>query len=162
LSHIGQGRRKAPVNLLFLQEIMVSVLGLSFVVLASVEATYQILSQLTVTLYLVKYLPIFAAAIRLRTSQPNTPRPYRVPFETSGMYLFGGLGFLGSLLAFVLSFVPPNQIAAGSPATFVAMLIGGTILFVAIPFVIYAIRRPGWRQAGRDFEPFSWERAGKP
>jgi putative glutamate/gamma-aminobutyrate antiporter len=152
----------APVNLLFLQAILVSILGLSFVVLPSVEATYQILSQLTVILYLVMYLLMFAAAIRLRTSQPNTPRPYRVPFGTFGMYLFGGLGFLGSLLAFVLSFVPPSQIAVGSPAMFVSMLIGGTIFFVAIPFVIYAIRRPGWRQAGSDFEPFSWERAGKP
>ena len=60
---------------------------------------------------------MFAAAIYLRYSQPNRPRPYRIPGGDIGMWLIGGLGFLGSLLAFVLSFIPPSQISVGSPST---------------------------------------------
>lgn len=152
-----QNRAGAPESLLIVQAVIVTGLSLMFVVLPSVQATYQILSQLTVILYLVMYLLMFAAAIKLRLSQPDTPRPYRVPGGTLGMWVFAGVGFLGALLAFVLSFVPPAQIAVGSPVAYVGYLVAGTLIFVGLPFLIYAARRPSWRDPNSDFEPFSWE-----
>lgn len=147
-------------HILLVQAILVSALSIMFVVLPSVQAAYQILSQLTVILYLIMYLLMFAAAIYLRYSQPNRPRPYRIPGGDAGMWLIGGLGFLGSLLAFVLSFIPPSQISVGSPATYVEILIGLTVLFVILPFVIYAVRKPHWRDPETDFAPFTWETEG--
>ena len=153
----------APSHILIVQGLIVPFLSGMFVVLPSVQAAYQILSQLTVTLYLIMYLLMFAAAIRLRYSEPETPRPYRVPFGGFGMWLFAGVGFLGSLIAFVLSFVPPSQIAVGSPSTYVWILIAGNIVFVAIPLIIYALRKPHWqtREGTADFEPFNWQRDGR-
>ncbi|MDT7858340.1 amino acid permease [Rubrivirga sp. S365] len=148
----------APVNLLYLQAGIVSVLALAFVVLPSVQATYQILSQLTVILYLIMYLLMFASALWLRRTQPDTPRPYKVPGGKAGMWVFAGAGFLGSLLAFVLSFVPPSQVAVGSPTLYVGLLVLGTVVFVGLPFLIYKLRRPTWRAENSDFEPFSWEK----
>ena len=147
-------------HILLVQAILVSALSIMFVVLPSVQAAYQILSQLTVILYLIMYLLMFAAAIYLRYSQPNRPRPYRIPGGDAGMWLIGGLGFLGSLLAFVLSFIPPGQISVGSPATYVEILIGLTVLFVIMPFVIYALRKPHWRDPDTDFASFTWESEG--
>jgi putative glutamate/gamma-aminobutyrate antiporter len=147
-------------HILLVQAILVTALSVMFVVLPSVQAAYQILSQLTVILYLIMYLLMFAAAIYLRYSQPNRPRPYRIPGGDIGMWLIGGLGFLGSLLAFVLSFIPPGQISVGSPATYVEILIGLTVLFVIMPFVIYAVRKPHWRDPETDFAPFTWEAEG--
>ena len=147
-------------HILLVQAILVTALSIMFVVLPSVQAAYQILSQLTVILYLIMYLLMFAAAIYLRYSQPNRPRPYRIPGGDIGMWLIGGLGFLGSLLAFVLSFIPPSQISVGSPATYVEILIGLTVLFVIIPFVIYWLRKPHWRDPATDFAPFTWEAEG--
>ncbi len=144
-------------HILLVQAILVSALSVMFVVLPSVQAAYQILSQLTVILYLVMYLLMFAAAIYLRYSQPNRPRPYTIPGGDAGMWLIGGLGFLGSLLAFVLSFIPPGQISVGSPTTYVGILIGLTVVFVALPFLIYAVRKPHWRDPESDFAPFTWE-----
>lgn len=63
------------ILLLLVQVIPVTALSIMFVVLPSVQAAYQILSQLTVILYLIMYLLMFAAAIYLRDSQPNRPRP---------------------------------------------------------------------------------------
>lgn len=148
----------APTSLLYLQAIIVTLLSLLFIVLPSVEATYQILAQLTIILYLIMYMLMFAAAIRLRYTQPGTPRPYRVPGGRIGMWLFAGLGFLASLAAFATSFIPPNQIGVGSPAAFIGLLILGALIFVAIPFAIYALRRPSWVMEHEDFEPFSWDR----
>ena len=66
-------------HILLVQAILVTALSIMFVVLPSVQAAYQILSQLTVILYLVMYLLMFAAGIYLRFSQPNRPRPYKIP-----------------------------------------------------------------------------------
>ncbi|MEO1105841.1 MAG: amino acid permease, partial [Pseudomonadota bacterium] len=149
----------APVSLLFLQAFIVTLLALLFVVLPSVQATYQILAQLTVILYLIMYMLMFAAAISLRRSQPDTPRPYRVPGGIIGMWIVGGLGLVAALAAFLTSFIPPSQIGVGSPVAYVALLIGGAAFFVALPFAIYALRRPEWKGQGDDFEPFSWDRS---
>lgn len=153
-------QRGMPTHILLVQAILVTVLSVMFVVLPSVQAAYQILSQLTAILYLVMYLLMFAAGIYLRYSQPNRPRPYRIPGGDAGMWIVGGAGFAGSLLAFILSFVPPGQISVGSPETFVALLIGLTVVFVAMPFAIYAVRKPHWRDPTSDFAAFTWEAEG--
>jgi len=150
-------------NILMLQGLIVTFLAIMFVILPSVQAAYQILSQLTVTLYLIMYLLMFAAAITLRHTEPKTPRPYRVPGGEAGMWIFAGAGLIGSLIAFVLSFVPPSQISVGSPMTYVGILIAGNVFFVAIPLLLYAVRKPHWKTAegASDFEPFGWEAEGR-
>lgn len=153
----------APSHILLVQGLIVTFLSIMFVVLPSVQAAYQILSQLTVTLYLIMYLLMFASAIHLRYSEPHTPRPYKVPFGAAGMWIFAGIGLVGSLIAFVLSFVPPSQIAVGSPSTYIWILIAGNIVVVAIPFIIYALRKPHWKtpEGSADFEPFDWDKEGR-
>lgn len=147
-------------HILLVQAFLVTALSVLFVVLPSVQTAYQILSQLTVILYLVMYLLMFGAGIYLRYSQPNRPRPYKIPGGAYGMWLIGGLGLLGSLLAFVVSFIPPSQIAIGSPSLYIGILIGLTIVFVTIPFLIYSVRKPHWRDPESDFAPFTWEVEG--
>jgi putative glutamate/gamma-aminobutyrate antiporter len=144
-------------NIMISQAIIVTVLATLFVVLPSVQSVYQILSQLTVILYLVMYLLMFAAAIRLRSRQPNRPRPYRVPGGKVGMWVVAGVGFVGSLTAMFFSFIPPNQIDVGSPVFYVGLLAVLTVVFVAVPFVVYQVRRPSWRDPQSDFAPFTWE-----
>ncbi|MBQ8493733.1 MAG: amino acid permease [Alistipes sp.] len=146
-------------NILLVQGAIVTLLGLLFVVMPSVQSFYQILSQLTVLLYLIMYMLMFAAAIALRYKLPDAERPFRLGKRGNGLiWLLGGLGFLGSLLAFVLSFIPPSQIAVGSNVVWFAVLIIGAIIFVGIPFIIYAKRKPSWKAADATFEPFHWER----
>lgn len=144
-------------HIMLLQAGLVTVISILFVVMPSVQATYQILSQLVVILYLVMYLLMFAAAIYLRFSQPNRPRPYSIPGGRKGMFLVAGIGFIGSLIAFIFSFIPPGQIAVGSPTTYVLILIILTVFFVTLPFVIYANRKPHWKDENADFAPFTWE-----
>ncbi|GIU24129.1 amino acid permease [Shewanella schlegeliana] len=145
-------------HIMMAQALLVTLISTVFVVLPSVQAAYQILSQLTIVLYLIMYLMMFAAAIYLRYSQPNRPRPYKIPGGSLGMWLIAGLGFIGSLTAFLFSFIPPSQIAVGSPETFVAILVILTIVFVSLPLVIYKARKPHWRDPEvTDFAPFTWE-----
>ena len=145
-------------NILFIQGGIVTLLGLLFVVMPSVQSFYQILSQLTVLLYLIMYLMMFAAAIYLRYNMKKANRPFRIGSKGNGlMWLIAGVGFLGSLLAFVLSFIPPGQIAVGSNAMWYSVLVIGCIVVVAAPLIIYAMRKPSWKDESTAFEPFHWE-----
>ena len=87
----------------------------------------------------------------------SAPRPFRLGKGNGLMWLIGVVGFCGSLLAFVLSFVPPSQIATGSNKVWYSVLIVGCIVMVAIPYIIYAMRKPSWRNRDTDFAPFHWE-----
>ncbi len=153
----GMGR-----NIMIVQAAIVTVLAALFVILPSVQSVYQILSQLTVILYLVMYLLMFAAAIRLRYTQPNRPRPYLIPGGKVGIWIVAGVGFVGSLVAMFFSYIPPGQIAVGSPVLYVGLLVVLSVIFVAIPFVVYHMRRPTWRDPKSEFfAPFTWEKENR-
>lgn len=142
-------------NILLIQGGAVTILSLLFVVMPSVQSFYQILSQLTVLLYLIMYLMMFAAAIYLRYSMKDTPRPFRLGSKGNClMWIVSGVGFLGSLLAFVLSFIPPAQISVGSNAVWYSVLVIGCVVVVVAPFIIYAMRKPHWVDKDSQFEPF--------
>lgn len=146
-------------NILLIQGAAVTLLSLLFVVMPSVQSFYQILSQLTVLLYLIMYLLMFAAAIYLRYSMKDTPRPFRLGSKGNCvMWIVSGVGFLGSLLAFVLSFIPPAQIAVGSNTTWYSVLVIGCLVVVIAPFIIYAMRKPDWENKDSLFEPFHNEK----
>ncbi len=146
-------------NILIIQGIIVTILSLLFVVMPSVQSFYQILSQMTVLLYLIMYLLMFAAAIYLRYSMKDAERSFRIGKKGNFlMWVIAGLGFAGSLLAFVLSFIPPSQIATGSNAVWFGVMFGGCIVFVAVPFIIYALRKPSWQDKDAQIQPFHWEK----
>ncbi|MFI3259252.1 MAG: amino acid permease [Rikenellaceae bacterium] len=150
-------KRGVQRNILLFQGGLVTLLSLLFVVMPSVQSFYQILSQLTVLLYLIMYMLMFAAAITLRYKMRGQERPFRLGSRGNlVMWILGGIGFLGSLLAFVLSFIPPSQIQTGSTEVWFGVLISGCVVVVAIPFVIYAMRKPSWKSSD-DFAPFADE-----
>ncbi|MFI3264984.1 MAG: putative glutamine/gamma-aminobutyrate antiporter GadC [Rikenellaceae bacterium] len=147
-------------NILLIQGAIVTLLSLLFVVMPSVQSFYQILSQLTVLLYLIMYMLMFSAAIVLRYKMRDTPRPFRLGRGNGLMWLLGLFGFFGSLLAFVLSFIPPSQISTGSNTVWFGVLIAGCIIVVGAPFIIYAMRKPEWKSADQKdhFAPFHFEK----
>ena len=145
-------------NILFFQGAIVTLLSLLFVVMPSVQSFYQILSQLTVVLYLIMYLIMFASAIRLRYNMKDTERPYRIGKKGNALiWIISGVGFCGSLLAFILSFIPPAQISTGSNAVWYSVLVIGCFVMVGVPLVIYSKRKENWKSKETSFEPFHWE-----
>jgi putative glutamate/gamma-aminobutyrate antiporter len=145
-------------NILLVQGGIVTILSLLFVVMPSVQSFYQILSQLTILLYLIMYMLMFSAAIVLRYKMKDTPRPFRLGKGNGLMWIMGAVGFGGSLLAFVLSFIPPGQIQTGSNAVWYTVLIAGCVVMVVIPYIIYAMRKPSWRDPNAEFAPFHWDK----
>lgn len=149
------------INILMVQGVIVTILVMLFTFLPSVQAVYQILSQLTSILYLTMYVMLFLAGMKLRKKYPNLKRPFMVPGGKVGIYIFGVVGVIGAVMAGALSFLPPSQIDVGSKDTWYMVLIIGYIVFVGLPLVIYALRKPSWvnESAANAVEPFMWEKA---
>ena len=138
-------RQGIPVPLMILQGVIVSIFGVVFLLLpGDVNSAFWELFALATTVYLVMYFIMYAAAIRLRYSEPHTPRPFRVPGGTLGMWIVAGWGFASMAFVFVIAMLPPTQIPYGSPLDYEIFLVVGTALCVAVPFLIYWRRKPSW------------------
>ena len=147
--------------ILIVAGVFVSVLTLILLVLPTVESAYQIMSQMATIIYLIMVLMIYGAFIRLRRTQPNKKRGFKVPFGKLGEWLVCGLGILGAMAALLLSYLPPSQIQTGSPVIYIGILLLGVGIFVALPLVVYAIRKPSWRNPQSHFYPFDWQIEGR-
>ncbi len=125
-----------PRNFLLTQAVFVSILSIVFLLMPTINSAYWVFMVLCTQLYLVMYLLLFAAAMRLRKTHPDTPRPFKVPGAAKGMWIFGSIGLLSTLFAFFVCFFPPSQILPGEKTTFILTLIGAIYTLVSLPFWI--------------------------
>lgn len=146
---------------LWVEGVFVTILTLVLLVLPTVESAYQIMSQMATIIYLIMVLMIYGAFLRLRRTQPNKQRGFKVPGGNFGKWIVTILGMSSALLALVLSYLPPSQISTGSPVVYISILILGVAIFVALPLVVYARRKPSWRNPDAHFYPFDWQIEGR-
>lgn len=126
----------APVVILLTQGLIFTLLTCTFVLQDSINEAYWILSDLSAQMALLVYIFMFAAAIKLRYSDPTRHRPYRVPGGNFVMWLVSLSGICCCLLAMGIGFVPPTQIPIDNIPFFESFLVGGLILFVVIPWLL--------------------------
>src|SRR4029079_16994305 len=98
-------------NILVTQGLITTVIALGYALIPDVSSAYWIFSVITTQVYLIVYLLMFVAAVRLRRSQPDHPRGYKAPMLVG----LCGVGFAASLAALLIGFVPPAQFGGGSP-----------------------------------------------
>jgi putative glutamate/gamma-aminobutyrate antiporter len=134
------------VNILIIQAIIVSLLASLYFIMDNVSVAFFVLSAMTVTLYLVMYILMYAAAIKLRYSQPDLPRSYKVPGGLYGMWLVAGIGLIGVCFSLVVGFFPPTNLPVGNPTLYVGLVSVGMIVFVGLPLLINKIKKPEWKQ----------------
>ncbi len=133
-------------NILLVQAVIVSILASFYFIMKDVSVAFFLLSAMTISLYLVMYILLYAAGIKLRFSQPDLPRPYKVPGGLTGMLLVSGVGLFGVGFALLVSFFPPTNLPVGNPALYVGLVASGLIIFVGLPFWINAIKKPEWKK----------------
>ncbi|OFW56542.1 MAG: amino acid:proton antiporter [Actinobacteria bacterium RBG_19FT_COMBO_54_7] len=130
-------------NILIGQGIVVSVIALLFAFIPSVSSAFWILSAMTTQIYLIMYVLLFIAVVKLRKSQPERPRGYRVP----ALMFMAGVGLVSSVLVFFIGLIPPSQFGSNSPALYALLLLGGTLgLGLGVPFLFLWLRKPSWKQ----------------
>lgn len=132
-------RNGVQVNILIIQGCIVTLLSSFYIFMNDVSVAFFLLSALTIGLYLIMYMMMYASGIRLRYTQPDLKRTYRIPGGRAGMWGVAGIGFLAVLFAFVVTFFPPSQLPVGSPATYTWLVVIGTVVFLAIPLIITTV-----------------------
>jgi len=133
----------APVAVLVIQALIGSAISLLYVFLPSVNQAYWILSAMTVELLCIVYILVFASVIKLRYSQPDTPRPFRIPGGMAGIWIVGGLGLFGTAFAFIVGLMPPSYFATSGIA-YVGAVLFGTFILAVPPLVFLKCKKPGW------------------
>jgi amino acid transporter len=128
-----------PTGALILQAVIGSVLAFGMMLIPSMNSAYWLLSALTTLCLCVEYLPFFAALIRLRQTQPNTPRPYKLPWGAAGAWIIAGIGFLAIVFTFVIALFPPQGMNVPTPV-YIAFMVIGTILLCMWPLIFLARR----------------------
>lgn len=131
-----------PTHILILQAVISSLLSLVIFFMPTISGAFWIMSALTAQLYMIMYLFMFAAAIKLRYSKPDVPRPYRIPGGKPGMWIVSGIAFLTALLAIIVGFIPTSNVRAEGIAAqvgYVAFLFLGSLFFMAIPLFLYHV-----------------------
>lgn len=135
LAFQGTNRHGAPIVMLIAQAVIVTLLSTLFLFMPSVNGSYWLLTALAAQLYMLMYLMMFAAAIKLRVSAPAQPRAFRIPGGLPGMIVVAGVGIIGAVTTLVVSFIPPGGIDVGSFAQYELTLIGGLLLMCSPPFI---------------------------
>ncbi|CAB4878570.1 unannotated protein [freshwater metagenome] len=127
------------INILIVQGIIVSVLALLFAVVPNVSSAFWILSAMAVQLYLIMYMIMFLAAMKLRRTQPDVVRGFRTP----AMKVVGSVGLAASALAFLIGFAQPTGSNINN-FVYVGFLLLGILVLGCGPFIFYALRKPSW------------------
>jgi hypothetical protein len=78
---------------------------------------------------------MFIAAIKLRLSEPDHYRAFKIPGGLFGMLFVAGIGMIGVCTTLAVSFIPPDGIDVGSFARYEATLILGLMLMCLPPFL---------------------------
>lgn len=115
-------------NILLAQGIFVTLMCLLFLLEPNVNAFYWFLTALSTELYMIMYLLMFAAAIKLHYSFKARNDAYQIPGKALGIWTICLLGIFGASTTIFVSFIPPENINTGGSLQYLYMICGGNIL----------------------------------
>lgn len=139
--------RQIPVAVLLWEALLVTLVSAAFALVPSVNQAYWILSATVTALLGFYYLPVFAAVIRLRYTQPAAPRPFRIPGGTLGVWLVGGTGFCSTAFAVAIALQRPSDVGFVSGPVYVGLMIVFALVWM-VPWAVFAlVRKAAWRAA---------------
>ena len=133
------------IRILTGQAIVITLIALLYAFAPDVSRDYWIFAVLATQIYLIMYVLMFIAAIRLRRRQPDHPRGYRAP----ALFVLCALGIVSSVSALVVGFIAPSQFGRSNWLVYAAFVLGGIVLIGLVPpLLMDRLRRPDWKISG--------------
>jgi amino acid transporter len=106
---------------------------------STIHEAFALLIDMMVILGLLPLLYLFAAYPVLR--RRSSARDATTRLSDAGVWLAAAMGLATTLIAVVMSVIPP--VDSASPSLFIAKVIGGTVLMVGVGLVFYVRGRRG-------------------
>jgi glutamate:GABA antiporter len=133
------------VRILTAQGTVITLIALLYAFIPSVSHAYWIFAAMATQVYLIMYVLMFIAAVRLRRSRPDHPLGYRAP----ALGLLCLLGGVSSVVALVIGFIPPSQFGHSDPLAYALLILAGVLAIgILPPLLLDRLRKPGWKAAG--------------
>jgi glutamate:GABA antiporter len=128
-------------RILLMQAILVTVLCCVFLLFPTVNGIYWLFTALSTELYILMYVVMFIAAIRLKRTATDRPRPFVIPGKRYGYYATCALGLMGCCITLIIGFFPPAESMEMGSATHFRLVFSAGILLMLIPaFILYWIK----------------------
>lgn len=139
-----KNKQAIPSHLLIVQGVLVSLICLAFLLMPSVNGSYWLLTALSTQLYMLMYVVMFLAAIRLKYKSVKNPHGFTIPGGKVGMWIACLLGLFGCAMTLIVGFIPPSGIDVGGffhyEVVFTSGLIG--MILPVIFFYLYKYYKP--------------------
>ena len=132
--HVALIAQAAAASALFLASVFLSIGGGE----TTVQEAYDIMVNLTILVYFLPYLYLFAAFIRLRAMGAGIAadaHTITLPGGTAGAWLLAGCGAMATLIAMGLVFIPPE--GTENILNYEVNLIGQTAVLIGIGMFFY-------------------------
>jgi len=133
-----------PIGTLLVQALLGSILTLIIAIMPTINSAFWVITVLTSQFAMIMYIMIFAAAIKLRYSQPQVSRSYCIPGGKLGMWLVSGSGIITCVFVFLIGFIPPVSHYTGHPWIFQGYLILGLLILSLPPIYCIYYKKPNW------------------
>lgn len=105
LGHRNSKYKTPDYSYILMGVISTVLIILNFALSGSANEAFWTILSFSFLVFFLPYLWLFPTAVKLRNTDSDTPRPYKVPFGKFGLYFSSGLGFLFIALGIVLLFV---------------------------------------------------------
>ncbi len=138
-------RKGIEMRILTGQAIVITVIALLYAFIPDVSHAYWLFAVMATQVYLIMYVLMFVAAIRLRRKQPNHARGYRAP----ALGLLCLVGAVSSVAALVIGFIAPSQFGHSNRLLYALLILGGILVIgIVPPLLMDRLRKPGWKVVG--------------
>ena len=129
-------------RILIMQAVIVTILCSGFLLLPSINSIYWLFTALSTELYIMMYVIMLIAAIRLKSKYSNLPRYFSIPGGNYGYYFTCILGLIGCIIALIIGFFPPeNAMDVGGSNHFRIIFSSGILLMLSPALLLYLRRR---------------------
>lgn len=158
-----------PSKMMYFGAVCVTLIAFMVKEIPNIEGFIVMMTQAVTILYLIYYIVMFVAFIRLRYTQPDRPRGFKIGGGWFGAWLVTIVGIVSCVFGIVLGVYPPAQISqeVGSPAVYVWTIIGLTVAVIVISIGVYIWCVHYNKQHNNslvnphnDFAPFTWQIEG--
>lgn len=128
-------------RILWLQAVLVTLLCGGFLLFPSVNAIYWLFTALSTELYIMMYVTLFIAALRLKGKFADLPRPFAIPGGRAGYYVVCLLGLAGCIITLIVGFFPPENAMDVGGAMHFRLVFSGGIILMLIPAALLSLRK---------------------
>jgi glutamate:GABA antiporter len=134
-------RWRTPYVSILVQAVASGVVLLISQINETMRGAYQVLVDITIIIYFIPFLYMFAAVIKLvkREDRGANSQAVLIPWGKAGVWAVGGLGFFVVLLAMGVSMVPPGD--SSNKLLFEVKLFVGAVGAILLGLILY------WRGA---------------